>query len=479
MNLNPIKWLSSRVAKNLDIRNTPSEQYTRRAYSYLSDGMLFSESSGESQNSYITQGYQNNATVYSIINTIIRNAKTIPFKVYQVKESNALKDYTALTKSVNTDALFHARTIKAKSFVEATNTDVEEVLKKSDYHKLLANIIGYGKLSGNRYIYGIKDGAGRVRELHVLPSQHMEIISGGWSEQVRGYRMKFNTSDIYEFDADEVCHIADFNPEFDQSGSHLYGQSPLRAAYRSLETSNEALDTGKESLKRAFAKGAIAPKEADSVDEVEARAIEEGMKNKMKRNRGGIAVFTQPISWVDFSQSMSDMALIEQMQMTDRQLCAVYGVPYEMVIGHEGSTLGSNVREIKTKLFQDAIIPELITLRESLNQFLVQPYGEDLFLDFDFTVIPELQQEVDKLVDQLYKSWWITGNEKRRIMNHAEDESEELMNDYMLPVNMIPMQNLKVDNLDQMEQALNESRRLNQVNQNRGVDDSENDTSAD
>lgn len=465
MNLNPFSWLSRKASKSLEIRNTPSEEYTRRVYSYLNDGNTLTQSSGEDNQAYISKGYQTNATVYAIINTIIRNAKTIPFKVYQVKESNALKDYKALTSStISPEALFNARTIKARSFVEATDTAVEDVLKKSDYHKLLANIIGYGKITGNRYIYGIKDGAGRVRELHVLPSQHMEIISGGFAEQVRGYRMQYNPQDKYEFDADEICHIADFNPEFDQSGSHLYGQSPLRAAYRHLQMNNEGVDTGKEALERAFAKGLMFPKEADSLDEPEALAMEQAVKNKMKRNRGGLAFTGIPMDWIDFSQSMEDLALIQQMQLSDRALCSVYGVPYEMVIGHEGSTLGSNVREIKTKLFQDAIIPELVTLRESLNQFLVQPYGENLYLDFDFTVIPELQQEVDKLVDQLYKSWWITGNEKRRIMNHAEDENQPLMNTYLAPVNLMPIENMDMQGLADLEGELSQIRGVNAAN---------------
>lgn len=466
MNLNPIKWLSNQVAKNLEIRNRPSEQYTRRAYPYLNDGQLFTKDSGQQDESYIRQGYQSNATVYAIINTIIRNAKTIPFKIYQVKESSAIKNYKALTSSTpNPDSLFQARTIKARSFVEATDTRVEEVLRNSDYHKFLANIIGFGKISGNRYIYGIKDSKGRVGELHVLPSQHMEIISGGFQEQVRGYRMNYRPDKTYEFDSDEICHIADFNPDFSQDGSHLYGQSPLRAAFRSLQTNNEALDTGKETLERAYAKGLLFPKEADSLDEVEGLALEQVIKNKMKRNRGGIAMTGVPMDWVDFSQSMDDVALIQQFQLTDRQLCAVYGVPYEMVIGHEGSTLGSNVREIKTKLFQDAIIPELITLRESLNDFLVKPYGDNLYLDFDFTVIPELQMEVDKMVEQLYKSYWLTSNEKRRIMNHAEDENVPLMNDYLVPVNLTSIRNLDVSNLDQMEAVLNQARSTARANQ--------------
>lgn len=471
MNLNPRTWFSNKQTKNQEIKNKPSAEYTRRVYPALYDGNLFTQSYGQTDKTYIQEGYQKNATLYSIINIIIRNAKTIPFKIYQVKQSSAIKNYQALTGSgMNDSSLLQARAIKARSFVEATDTNVEEVLKKSDYHKLLSNYIGYGKLTGNRYLYGIKDSRGRVGEMHILPSQYMEIVSGGFLEQIRGYRLRYNPNKEYEFDADEIAHRADFNPDWNQNGSHLYGQSPLRAAYRSLQANNEGLDTGKEALERRSAQALLFPKEMDSLDEPEALALDTQLTNKMKRTRGGLAITGVPMDWLNLSTSMSDVALIEQMSLTDKQLCNIYGVPIQFLNNTEASTL-NNVRELKSFMFQNAIIPELITLREDLNDFLVKPYGEDLYLDFDFTVIPELQMEVEKMVSQLDKSWWMTPNEKRRVMNHAEDENNELMNEYFVPVNLMPMKNMDFQTLESMEQALNESRRVTQSRQNRDGDE--------
>lgn len=477
MNLNPLKWFSSN--KSQEIKNKPSREFTNRVFNALYDGNLFTKSQGQSDETYITEGYQKNATLYSIINIIIRNAKTIPFKIYQVKQSNAIKSYEGLLSSgVTPESILEARTIKARSFVEANDTRPEEVLMKSDYNKLISNIIGFGKLTGNRYIYGIKDGAGRVGEMHVLPSQYMEIVSGGFLEQIRGYRLSYNPNDKYEFDADEICHVADFNPDWNQNGSHLYGQSPIRAAYRSLQTNNEGLDTGKEALERRSAQALLFPKEMDSLDEAEALALDTQLSNKMKRTRGGVAITGTPMDWLNLGLSMNDVALIEQMSLTDKQLCNIYGVPIQFLNNTEASTL-NNVRELKSFMFQNAIIPELITLRDALNDFLIKPYGEDLYLDFDFTVIPELQMEVEKMVNKLDKSWWITPNEKRRVMNHAEDETTELMNEYFVPVNLMPMRNMDMQTLESMEQALNESRRVNQVNQREDVDNNENDASTD
>ena len=203
--------------------------------------------------------------------------------------------------------------------------------------------------------------------------------------------------------------------------------------------------------------------EADELDQPEALMLESQVQNKMKRSRGGLAITGVPMDWINLSTSMSDLALIEQMSLTDKQLCNMYGMPIQFLNNTEASTL-NNVRELKSYMFQNAIIPELITLRDHLNDFLVKPYGEQFYLDFDFTVIPELQMEVEKMVAQLDKSWWTTGNEKRRVMNYPEDENNELMNEYLVPVNYTLLDNLSLQTLESAERALNESRRLTQSN---------------
>ena len=118
------------------------------------------------------------------------------------------------------------------------------------YNSWLSEIIAFGKLTGNRYIYGIKPETGanqnRYRELYVLPSQNVEIQSGGIMQPVKEYTLSYNGT--YRMPADCVCHIKDVNLYYDGTGSHLYGMSPLKAGLRSMDSNNEALSTGKKYL---------------------------------------------------------------------------------------------------------------------------------------------------------------------------------------------------------------------------------------
>ena len=63
--------------------------------------------------------------------------------------------------------------------------------------------------------------------------------------------------------AEDICHIKDFNPYYDGTGSHLYGMSPLKAGLRSLDTNNEAVTTGAKYLQNQTARGVLMSDEGD------------------------------------------------------------------------------------------------------------------------------------------------------------------------------------------------------------------------
>tara|TARA_R110002074_G_scaffold68898_1_gene161295 strand:- start:785 stop:1324 length:540 start_codon:yes stop_codon:yes gene_type:complete len=113
------------------------------------------------------------------------------------------------------------------------------------------------------------------------------------------------------------------------------------------------------------------------------------------------------------------------------------------------------MKEAKKALYQNAVIPELVKIRDEINRWLCPQYGDKYKFDFDFTCIPELQEESDKVVEQLSKAWWITPNEKRAVMNYGEDEENEALDDYYIPANLLPV---NAENIDiPVEESVRES----------------------
>lgn len=415
----------------------------------------------DSDERYISEGYQKNEAIYSIINMITRNATMIPFKVYEVKDKQLAKDYTALTSGYSTKgSLFKASVIKGRSFSEVNQSDILTLLQNPNpaesWSSFISNYIGFGKLTGNRYIYGVRDGSGKVREMFVLPSQHVEIINGGQFNPVKGYSVQFEKQNTVDFKPDEILHVKDFNPSYDFSGSHLYGQSPLKAGWRMLENNNQAVETTKKQLQNQSARGILVAKEMDGLNKGQAKQLNMLLKRKMKEADGSIATSNVPMEWINFGLSPADMELISQYDVTLKGLCNVYGVPVVLMNNTESSSY-NNIKEAKSFLFQNAINPDMVRLRDELNRWLVPQYGENLFIDFDFTVIPELQEEVSEMVNQLDKAWYLKGNEKRVALYYPEDLGNELMNEYMVPVNLMPIRNMDLQN----QRALDEAARIN------------------
>jgi HK97 family phage portal protein len=426
-----------------------AQQYNNAIYNWLGESIVWNP---ENDDSYITEGYRKNSTIYALVNLITKAATTIPFQVYEKTNENDYKRYKAMTSGTFDAATIHkAAMLQKRSLVELQDTELHKLLERPNpsqsYNSWITELIAFGKLTGNRYIYGIgpDTGAnvGKYTELYVMPSQIMEIVSGGIMKPVSKYKIEYNGT--FEIPAEEICHIKDFNPYYDGTGSHLYGQSPLRAGLRSLTTNNEAVQTGVKYLQNQTARGLLMSDEGD-INEVQAQQLKDKFRKQFQGsdNAGDVIITPKKLSWVNFGLNAADVSLIEQYNASIKDLCNIYNVPVQLLNNTESSSY-NNMKEAKKALYQNAVIPELLKIKDELNRWLAPKYGDKLCIEFDFSVIPELQEETDKVVDQLSKAWWITPNEKRAAMNYGKDEETSQLDDYYIPANLIPVQSNDVE----------------------------------
>ena len=430
--------------KNLIVKNSQqtAKEYNQAIYNFLGSSVIWNP---ENDDNYINEGYRKNATVYSIINLISKAASNVPFHVYEKVSDNQLKRYKAMTSGSFDSTIMHkANLIKKDALVELEHTELDELLERPNpsqsYASWISEIVAFGKLTGNRYIYGIGpdtgDNVGKFKELYVMPSQIMEVVSGGILEPVKSYRVEYNGQK--DIPADLICHIKDFQPYYDGSGSHLYGQSPLKAGFRAMTTNNEAAQTGVKYLQNQMARGVLMSDEGD-LNEVQAQQLKDKFRSSYQssNNAGDVIITPKKLSWVNFGLSASDLSLIEQYNASVKDLCNIYNVPVQLLNNTESSTY-NNQKSAKAALYQHAVMPELYKIRDELNRWLAPKFGEKLYIDFDFSVIPELQEDMDKIVGQMANAWWLTPNEKRAAMSYAEEENDAL-NDFYIPANLMPV----------------------------------------
>lgn len=430
------------VSKNAQQTNV---NFNKAIYNFLGDSIVWNP---ENDDTYINKGYRFNSTIYSIVNLITKTASTIPLMVYEVKNENELKRYKSMTSgNFNSNAMLQSKILQKKALVEVEDTELHELLNRPNpaqsYNAWLQEVVAFGKLTGNRYIYGISPESGpnqnKYSELYVLPSQSVEINSGGIFDPIKYYTLDYNGE--YKIDADSVCHIKDFNPYYDGTGSHLYGMSPLKAGLRSLDANNEALTTGVRYLQNQTARGVLMSDEGD-LNEVQARQLKDKFRQQYQgaNNAGDVIITPKKLSWVNFGLNASDLSLIEQYNASIKDLCNIYNVPVQLLNNTESSTY-NNMNEAKKSLYVNSVIPELNKIKDELNRWLVPQYGEKLYIDFDYTNIPELQEEMDKVVNQMTQAWWLTPNEKRAAMSYGADTDTEEMNDYYIPSTFLPLDN--------------------------------------
>ena len=445
--------LKSLLSKNAQ---KTSLEYNKAIYNWLGESVVWND---ENDDSYINEGYRKNATIYSLINIITKAATTIPFQVYEIDNKADYKRYKSLTSGIyDSGVIQKANILRKRALSEVEDTELHRLLDRPNpaqsWNTFITELIAFGKLTGNRYIYGIAPETGRnvgkYKEMYVMPSQIMEIISGGIMQPVEKYKIQYNGN--FDIPAEQICHISDFNPYYDGTGTHLYGQSPLRAGMRSLTTNNEAVQTGVKYLQNQTARGVLMSEEGD-LNEVQAQQLKDKFRSAHQgaNNAGDIIITPKKLSWVNFGLSASDLSLIEQYNTSIKDLCNIYNVPVQLLNNTDSSTY-NNMKEAKKALYQSAVIPELCKIRDELNRWLTPKYGDKLCIDFDFSVIPELQEESDKVVEQMSKSWWLTPNEKRMAMSYGEVEDDESMNDYYIPANLLPINGVEND----FEDVINE-----------------------
>lgn len=404
---------------------------------------------GDDKKKYITDGYISNADVYSIIRQISRSASVPSWKLYEIKDKKKLDNYLSVKTTGTESNLFKQIRLKKEALEEVDNDDIMDVFVKpnplqrwTEFYEL--SLI-FRLVTGNRYWKGVAPemgmNKGKWQEIYVLPSQWVEILSGGSiMEPIKAYRLNYNPN--IELAFDEVDHSKYPNPHYNTSGSELYGLSPLRAGKPVLTKSNDGYEASKSLLRHLGVIGMITNADRSQGD-IDMKAFNAKMKEKFEgpSQYGKYLSTNYNLSYTQMGMNAVDLALNEGQMLTLRQLCNVYNFPSELLNDKDSNKFNSH-KEAKKSMVVNAVIPELNLDRDTFNTWYLQPFREadrkDYFIDYDVTDMPELQEDLEKLWTRVDNSVEFTLNEKRK-MKGADRLEKEGMDDIYLPANLLPL----------------------------------------
>lgn len=410
---------------------------------------------------YLTGGYSANDIVYSIGQITSEKIKVAPWNVYKVKDESSLKWMQALQTE---DPGKHHRKIidlRTKALELFTGDDkLNALLQWPNESETFSDLVAHSSISkmmtGNRYIQAVllEGGAngGKPQELYLLPAQHVGIVNNKtYPIRVQAYVLGCHVPNI-QLTKEEVMHDKYYNPLYDQTGTHLYGLSPLKAARMTLTNDNEGMSRSTASFQNGGPEWIIFTDDQRlSGDESLEQAS--ALKKKLQELEGvygakKVASAGYKVGGLQMGLSPIDLNILNQQKWNLVKFCNIWNFPHTLL--NPDHTTYNNLTEASKALVVRCCMPLLTSFRANFNRML-QTYwgykGKNIYADFDQTVYPELQPNMTQLTDWIMKSWHLPLRMRYELQNLEVPDyiTEEMLKKIYIPANMVE---LGTDNLN-------------------------------
>lgn len=410
---------------------------------------------------YIDKGYKSLPNLYGIISLIISKSSIVPHETFKVVDQSKYRKYRAQMKSASTTRDYaKAMVTKVQAMEKVEGTELDELLTKPNKYQSIEDfyesVDGYLLLTGNAYMYGMSTGLSNSTpiELHSLIAPSVTIKAGdSWRDRVQSYSLSFMADAI---PGDEVGHIKYWNPISTMSKGEdlLYGLSPLKSCRTLLGKYKEA-DIAQGSMFKNMGVSGILAGDGE-INEEQARALSDKWKQLYggSQKAGDIAITSAQVKWHQIGLSPVDLNIIQGKHEMLQELCNVYHIDIGLVTGQ--SSTDNNMDNARARSITDAVIPLVERRKGVINRWLAPKFGDNLVVEYDYSVFSEMNEDLDKLTDAAVKSYWLTPNEKRQLTNYDKAE-EEGMDDFYFPTGLTRLQDLNGDVEMIDEQLLDET----------------------
>lgn len=416
---------------------------------------------------YVDLAYNINPDVYSVINQISSKVISIPYCVKEIKDNVSYVKLKRLQKASNynmtTAQKVNALRLEMKSVSEdeyGLPLVVPNATQNWDeFWKLSETFLN---LTGNVYWYKLSPEDGMNKgvpiQIYVLPSHLMDIVLRQDAnvlsvENPIDHYLLTEYANYIEFKKENVIHISVGNPNFGFSGEHLYGQSPLRAAWKNIEASNKGLDLNVNTLKNGGVFGFIhakgTPLTMDQAVELKSRLKE---MNNSAEDLSRIAGISSELGFTRLSLSADELKPFEYLNYNQKQICNVLGWSDTFLNNDNGGKYDKQLEE-KKRVLTNKVIPDIKMMVEPFNKEFLQLFKgyENKELVFEFNDLPELQDDLDTLINWITKAvdtGLMSRNEGRAAMRMMSVEDDN-MDTYTVKDDVMTLQDaiLPQDNL--------------------------------
>lgn len=394
---------------------------------------------------YLDKGYNFNGVVYSIINKQAIKTASIPLIIKKIKDEQSKQKLVNLHKSTNGNFSPLQRIKKNRLEVKAFEEEILSLpLERpnitqtwAEFHALFKT---YLKTNGNFYIYeeSAEEGlnSGKPRAVYILPAYNVKIVLkananllNSDESPIKEY-MLIEGNNYVTFPSEKVYHIKYANPNYSEDGEQLYGQAPLRAVLRNLQSSNSALDNNIKTLLNSGAFGFIFGKGA-VLNEGQTVSIKERLKemDKDPERLGKLGALSAEIGFQRISLTTDELKPFEYLKYDEKQICNALGWSDKLLNNDDGAKY-DNVNQFRKQIVVDDIKPDLLLLEQGFwKPFLAKFKGyEDVVVEYDISELPEMQDDMVLLAEwttKLSDRGYLNGDEVREVFNFPSTELPE------------------------------------------------------
>jgi len=379
----------------------------------------------------ITKGFNANTAVYAIVKKDAKKFGSIP-RYLEKPESEAKSDITgALNDLLNRpngeqsqDAFFTLLRafykVCGEAFIWLNRGDTDEMiddqfLKISDEAQAKKPIL----------------------EMHVLPSDKVIIVPDPDNIfSVYGYILESNVR--VPLRKVDVIHWKDINLQFDVlSRTHLRGMPALHPGEKTLGQNNSATNASVRMYQNDGAKGAIVNKSMAKMSPTQETQLRSVIDQKINNNdvKGAVAALQGDYSYFDISKDSVDMELLKGKEMSMKELCFLFGLPYEFF---DSQVTYANKEEAQKGWVLNEIMPDCKQLDGELNRYLPQAFGVDLVIKSDFDDLHELQEDKGKQIEWMMKTPYLTPNQILEALGY-DTRPEPEFDEPWVPQDKVPL----------------------------------------
>lgn len=427
-------------------------------------------------NKAITDGYDGNATVYSIARDTGAKFGSIPRCLYMDTRTQSQKSLGTVHRK---EITFNQPADLANKNIAALASLINRPNPQQGQDMFLENACIWYEIAGECFIwlnrgykpdkfYNVYDNNGQtisddvldkmpVLQMYILPSNLMNHVIDpndvfdiyGWVFLINGIQTYIRKNDIIHWKTTTLDWNAVTRPQ-------LRGQSPLKAGGGILQQNSAANLSAIRTFQFDGARGvftigddpqSIAPGQADAVRQV--------INNKVNSNNtsGSIAtLFTQNADYIDLAHP-EHLPLMDGMRYSDQQLCMLFRMPYELI---QPGTTFANKDQATQNWVNNTIVPLCRQLDDEMNRVLLPIFGlkGKVCIVTDFKNIPEVQAAKVATATSLSLMWYLTPNEKRLAAGY-DPFPDPMMDQPLVAPGLMPISSIQ-DDIDQMNQPLDD-----------------------